>query len=107
MLMATQSDRHHFQSAADNTRPFQKQSYGTSNSDRPLSDLINCSAKMHRTTVRPTSDIVQAADIYRHSLSPEGSSLSFYERKKASEVAVMFGRKERGTSATAAIRAGE
>lgn len=94
MLMATQSDHHHFQSAADITRPFQKQSYGTSNSDRPLSDLINCSAKMHRTTVRPTSDIVQAADIYRHSLSPEGSFFSLFFHIKKKKVAVKLSRKE-------------
>ncbi|KAG2187969.1 hypothetical protein INT44_000719, partial [Umbelopsis vinacea] len=76
--MTTQSDHHHFQSAADITRPFQKQSYGTSNSDRHLSDLINSSAKMHRTTGRPTSDIVQAADTFRHSLSPEAAAIDHW-----------------------------
>ncbi|KAH8547989.1 hypothetical protein BGW37DRAFT_508640 [Umbelopsis sp. PMI_123] len=77
MLMTTKSDHHHFQNAADVTRTLQKQSYGTSKSDRPLSDLINCSSKIHRT-VRPSSDIVQAADIYRHSLSPEAEAIDHW-----------------------------
>lgn len=81
--MATMSDHHHHHqrvhSTADITRPFQKQSYGSSNRDRPLSDLINLpplASKLQRTN-RPTSDIVQAANIYRHSLSPEGSFVFF------------------------------
>src|ERR1700722_16407511 len=71
--MATKSDHRHLHSA-DMMRPFPKQSYASSNSDRPLSDLINLPPlSSKQRAVRPISDIVQAAHIYRNSISSEGS----------------------------------
>ncbi|KAM3580710.1 hypothetical protein VKS41_006772 [Umbelopsis sp. WA50703] len=78
--MATKSDHRHLHSA-DMMRPFPKQSYASSNSDRPLSDLINLPPlSSKQRAVRPISDIVQAAHIYRNSISSEAEAIdNWYE----------------------------